>query len=146
MIMLWCMLQHFLNCSCVDTTVHPRILLHSPLRPGMAHEGKCGSDCQLLALFLPVFALCIFSTFCASMPALSATLRYVCSQYAYNHTKDTYSHTQVYSQYTCSHTQVYSQYTCSHTQVCSQYTYSHTQVCSQYACSHIVYLQSHSGM
>lgn len=42
-----------------------------------ALEGKCNSNCQLLAVFLPAFALVILTTFSTSMPALSATMRCV---------------------------------------------------------------------
>ncbi len=54
-------------------------------RASYAKEGKCLSDCQLLWLFLPVFGLVMLFTFTTSMPALSATLRYVCDSHTRTH-------------------------------------------------------------
>ncbi|KAK3087002.1 hypothetical protein FSP39_000238 [Pinctada imbricata] len=61
------------NCSCVthDTNVKQEY---------MATEGKCKGACNLLPLFMPIFALVMLCTFTASMPALSATLRCVPQQ------------------------------------------------------------------
>lgn len=59
-------LQKYNNCSCVVSETG-----------GGAMEGKCMSECQLLTMFLVIFAFIIFVTFTTSMPALAATLRLV---------------------------------------------------------------------
>jgi len=54
------------NCECVTEAVE-----------SVAVAGRCDGQCQLLTMFLFIFALIIFVTFTTSMPALAATLRYV---------------------------------------------------------------------
>lgn len=62
------------NCSCIATMLAEGDVITD----AWAVEGKCESSCQqLLAIFLPLFAMIIFVTFVTSMPALSATLRCV---------------------------------------------------------------------
>ena len=58
--------QEHYSCECVTALVE-----------SVAVSGKCEGDCQLLSMFLVIFALIIFVTFTTSMPALAATLRCV---------------------------------------------------------------------
>jgi len=54
------------NCDCVTQAIE-----------SVAVTGRCDGQCQLLTMFLVIFALIIFVTFTTSMPALAATLRYM---------------------------------------------------------------------
>lgn len=47
-------------------------------------QGKCESDCPYLPYFLPVFCIIMVGIFITSMPALSASLRYVKVYHQYN--------------------------------------------------------------
>jgi len=58
--------QAYYDCECVNAAAEP-----------VAVTGRCEGDCQLLSMFLVIFALIIFVTFTTSMPALAATLRCV---------------------------------------------------------------------
>ena len=40
-------------------------------------QGRCENDCPYLPLFLPIFSIIMVGVFITSMPALSASLRYV---------------------------------------------------------------------
>jgi len=59
-------LQMYYNCECVTAAVE-----------AVAVTGRCDGHCNLLSMFLVIFALIIFVTFTTSMPALAATLRYI---------------------------------------------------------------------
>jgi len=61
------LLKMHYDCECVTAT------------ESVVVSGRCEGDCQLLSMFLVIFALIIFVTFTTSMPALAATLRYLTS-------------------------------------------------------------------
>ncbi|CAH1775633.1 unnamed protein product [Owenia fusiformis] len=69
----------YLNCSCLATS-NSSLTLSSGNITTEVTEGKCASDCIMLYVFLPVFALIIFFTFMTTMPALSCTLRCVAEE------------------------------------------------------------------
>lgn len=59
------------NCSCIDSSLYLEESDEFQVK-----EGRCSAKCELLPVFLIFFFGVTVFTFLASMPALSATLRY----------------------------------------------------------------------
>ena len=71
----WLTVQKFTNCSCVMYNFTAEDVTTSQY--WQVEQGRCENDCPYLPLFLPIFSIIMVGVFITSMPALSASLRYV---------------------------------------------------------------------